>query len=126
MLEKFIDKGYAQNITIINVTNNTIPLDKTKIEIFKNFKRVKIFSSVDGIGKLCESIRAGSVWHDVNNNIQHLIELNKEYPKIFSHTEPHTVVQYANALQLDEITNWWENRKQQEIEYGFNRQQTTK
>ena len=24
------------------------------------------------------------------------------------------------------ITNWWENRKQQEIEYGFNRQQTTK
>ena len=36
------------------------------------------------------------------------IELNKEYPKIFSHTEPHTVVQYANALQLDEIVNWWE------------------
>ena len=108
MLEKFIDKGYAQNITIINVTNNTIPLDKTKLEIFKNFKRVKIFSSVDGIGELCESIRAGSVWNDVNDNIQHLIELHKEYPKIFSHTEPHTVVQYANALQLDEIVNWWE------------------
>ena len=24
------------------------------------------------------------------------------------------------------ITNWWEDRKQQEINYGFNRQQTTK
>ena len=108
LLEKLIDKGYAQNITIVNVTNNTIPLDKTKLEIFKSFKKIKIFSSVDGIGELCESIRAGSVWHDVHNNIQHLIELHKEYPKIFLHTEPHTVVQYANALQLDEIVNWWE------------------
>ena len=24
------------------------------------------------------------------------------------------------------ITNWWEDRKQQEVDYGFNRQQTTK
>ena len=24
------------------------------------------------------------------------------------------------------ITNWWEDRKQQEIEYGFIRQQTVK
>ena len=24
------------------------------------------------------------------------------------------------------ITNWWDDRKQKEIEYGFNRQQTIK
>ena len=109
MLEKFISKGYAKNITIINVTNNTIPLDDNKLDIFKQFKKVKIFSSVDGIGDLCESVRAGSKWKDVQENIKHLIELSNQYPDIFVHTEPHSVVQFANALQLDEIVNWWES-----------------
>jgi len=54
-------------------------------------------------------VRAGSKWKDVQENIKHLIELSNQYPDIFVHTEPHSVVQFANALQLDEIVNWWES-----------------
>ena len=38
--------------------------------------------------------------------------------------QPKTVQHKEKISQS--ITDWWENRKQQEIEYGFNRQQTTK
>ena len=107
MLEKLAEKGYAENIMIINVTNNTIALDDHKLDILKKFKKIKIFSSVDGIGDLCESVRAGSKWSQVEDNIKHLIELSDQYPEKFIHTEPHSVVQVANALQLDEIVNWW-------------------
>lgn len=108
-LEKLIEKGYAKNINLINVTNNTIALDDDKLRIFNCFNKIKIFSSVDGIGNLCESVRAGSIWNDVENNVKHLIELSKQQPDKFKHTEPHSVVQFANVLQLDEIVDWWES-----------------
>ena len=109
MLTKVIEHGLARNISLINVTNNTIPIDDEKLTILKEFKHVTIFSSIDGIGELCDTIRAGSKWSSVSDNIKHLIELSKEYPDKFEHTKPHTVVQFANVLQLDEITNWWES-----------------
>jgi|TARA_B110000444_G_scaffold95849_1_gene90761 sulfatase maturation enzyme AslB (radical SAM superfamily) len=109
MLDKLIEHGLSKNISLINVTNNTIPIDNKKLEMFKQFKRVTIFSSIDGVGELCDTIRAGSKWSSVSDNIKHLIELSKEYPDKFEHTKPHTVVQFANVLQLDEITNWWES-----------------
>ena len=92
---------------IINVTNNSIALDDHKLDILKQFKKIKIFSSVDGIGDLCESVRAGSIWYQGEDNLKHLIELSDQYPEKFIHTEPHSVVQVANVLQLDEIVNWW-------------------
>ena len=109
MLNKLIEHGLSENISLINVTNNTIPIDKEKLEIFKQFKHVTIFSSIDGTGELCDTIRAGSKWSEVSENIKQLIELSKEYPDKFEHTKPHTVVQFANVLQLDEITSWWES-----------------
>ncbi len=108
-LEKLIEHGIAKNITLLVVTNNTVELDETKLGIYKQFKRIKVFSSLDGIGPLCDTIRAGSKWNEVEDNIKHLIELHKQYPTQFIHTEPHSVIQFANILQLEEIVNWWED-----------------
>ena len=49
-LEKLIEHGMSPNITLIVVTNNTVPLDDNKLDILKNPKRIKSYSSVDGIG----------------------------------------------------------------------------
>ena len=108
-LNKLIENNLAKNISLIVVTNNTVQLTSDRIEIFKEFNKIKIFSSVDGIGNLCDTIRAGSKWNEVEQNIKHLIELHKEFPQQFLHTEPHSVIQFANILQLDDIVNWWEN-----------------
>ena len=108
-LNKLIENDLAKNISLIVVTNNTVQLTPDKIDTFKEFNKVKIFSSIDGIGSLCDTIRAGSKWNEVEQNVKHLIELHKEFPKQFLHTEPHSVVQFANILQLDDIVNWWEN-----------------
>lgn len=108
-LEKLIEHGLSKNITLLVVTNNTVSIDETKLNIYKQFNRIKVFSSLDGVGSLCDTIRAGSKWYEVENNIKYLIELHKEFPEQFIHTEPHSVVQFANILQLDEIVNWWES-----------------
>ena len=100
-LEKLIEHGMSSNITLIVVTNNTVELDDNKLDIFKKFKRIKVYSSLDGVGDLCDTIRAGSKWNIVEDNIKHLIELHRQYPDKFLHTEPHSVIQFANILQLD-------------------------
>ena len=111
LLERLVEHGYSNNISLVNVTNNTISLDKDKLELLDNFKTIKIYSSVDGIDDLCDTIRNGSDWKIVNNNIQQLLDLHKQNPDKFLHTEPHCVVQTSNLLQLDEIVNWWNNIK---------------
>ena len=108
-LEKLIEHGMSSNITLIVVTNNTVELDDNKLDIFKKFKRIKVYSSLDGVGDLCDTIRAGSKWNIVEDNIKHLIELHRQYPDKFLHTEPHSVIQFANILQLDELVDWWSN-----------------
>lgn len=107
LLEKIIEKGLAQNISLICVTNNTITLDKDKLDILKQFQRINIYSSVDAVDDLCGVIRAGSNWKQVSENILQLIDLHKQYPEQFIHTTPHGVVQFGNILQLGEIVKWW-------------------
>ena len=61
-------------------------------------------------------------WKDRKN--RKCPECSKIMETIEKMKQPKTVQHKEKISQS--ITNWWENRKQQEIEYGFNRQQTTK
>ena len=109
LLEKFIEKGLSKNITVIMVTNNTIALDEEKLSILKNFFKINIYSSIDATDELCDLIRAGSSWNQVNDNVLQLIDLHRQYPEQFMHTTPHGVVQFGNILQLNEVVKWWHN-----------------
>ena len=50
LLERLVEHGFSKNISLMNVTNNTISLDNDKLALLDNFKTIKIYSSVDGIG----------------------------------------------------------------------------
>ena len=69
MFEYAITKGKAKNIDIYINTNGTIYSERW-IEIFKQFRSVKLAFSIDGVGKSFDYIRYGANWNSVVENFK--------------------------------------------------------
>lgn len=96
LLEKCVALGISKRITLKYNTNLTF-LPERLIELWGNFKRVKINASVDGWGPLNDYIRHPSRWELVEKNLLALIELAKN-PRF--RLQVHTTVQVYNVLGL--------------------------
>jgi len=64
----------AQNLSpeIMYSTNTTVLQykDQSVKDLWPKFKRVQVFSSIDAVGSAAEAIRSGTVWTDVEQNLQ--------------------------------------------------------
>ena len=78
ILQKCIDSGNAKNIVITYNTNLTV-LPKKVLELWKQFKGVKILASVDGIGPLNHYIRFPADWNQIDKNLHFIDEHHEEY-----------------------------------------------
>ena len=78
ILQKCIDSGNAKNIVITYNTNLTV-LPKKVLELWKQFKGVKILASVDGIGPLNHYIRFPADWSQIDKNLHFIDEHHEEY-----------------------------------------------
>jgi len=72
LLELLIEKGYSKNITLEYNTNGTVTKfkDKNIIDIWKQFKHVKLMISIDAVGEEFEIHRHGGEWDKVKQNLQ--------------------------------------------------------
>jgi MoaA/NifB/PqqE/SkfB family radical SAM enzyme len=68
MLGFLTQSGQAKNITLFIQTNLTI-MNQEIIDLLKNFKKVVLRVSIDGIGKKQEYIRPGLSWNEFEKNI---------------------------------------------------------
>ena len=75
LLEELIDKGQAARISLMYNTNlTTIKYkDKNIIDIWHQFKNVKVLCSIDTIGKPLEYIRSGTSWTKIKLNLEQLV-----------------------------------------------------
>ncbi len=103
ILQKCIDSGNAKNIVVTYNTNLTI-LPKKILELWKQFKGIKILASIDGIGDLNHYIRYPSNWENIEKNLKFIEENHKEY-NIWE-CMLSTTVQILNIHRLDEIYNY--------------------
>ena len=69
MFEYAITEGKANDIDIYINTNGTIYSERW-IEIFKQFRSVKLAFSIDGVGKSFDYIRYGASWDSVVENFK--------------------------------------------------------
>ena len=74
---KILEYLIANNRTDINISYNTnmstLAYKKYNlIDIWQNFKNVRIDASLDGYGKHAEYIRAGTDWNQIEKNIEHI------------------------------------------------------
>lgn len=100
LLEKIIERSDASQVTVEYNSNVTTIPDRAW-KIWKNFGRVMIGASVDGIGKVDEYIRYPSRWPEIEANLD---RLDKE-PGPFRVWLAATIQVY-NALHLPDFIQW--------------------
>jgi MoaA/NifB/PqqE/SkfB family radical SAM enzyme len=96
-LEYLSTSGISKNIQLTLNTNGTVYSEKF-ISIFKNFKSVDIFLSIDDIEKRFEYQRWPAKWEKIDANIQNYARLSDNIKVEF-----YPSVSVLNILNIDEL-----------------------
>lgn len=100
-LKKSIELGYAKNQELSFNTNGTI-FREEYIDILKQFKRVVISFSIDGINDRFNYIRHHGDWKKVTDNVNNWLKYKSD--KI--HFDVAITVTNLNIFYLDELIDW--------------------
>jgi MoaA/NifB/PqqE/SkfB family radical SAM enzyme len=99
LIEKIIDKGTSKNINLYFNTNGT-HYDETYMSFLaKNFKKIEIRVSIDGINEQFEYLRYGAKYKKVIENCKKFNQLEKTDFEIICTISPY------NFLYLEEYDN---------------------
>ena len=95
--QTLIQTGLSKR-TVLEITTNCSKINKYSILMLDKslWREVRVFASIDAIGKVSEWIRYGSNWNDVTNNLEF-------YKKYASYLEIHTVITMLNITFLPEL-----------------------
>lgn len=104
LLQSIVDKNHSKNITIFCTTNGMI-VDNKVIELLKNYKKVVMIFSIDGVGKIHEYIRPGSNWEQIIHNLNKC----KLIDNIDCLVQP--TISALNILHLPELDDWCEKNQ---------------
>jgi MoaA/NifB/PqqE/SkfB family radical SAM enzyme len=96
-LEYLADSSISKNIQLILNTNGTVYSEKI-ISIFKNFKFVDLFLSIDDIEKRFEYQRWPAKWEKIDANIQNYAKLSDNIKVEF-----YPSVSVLNILNIEEM-----------------------
>ncbi len=100
ILQECINSGNAHNITITYNTNLSVLPEKV-IELWKQFKAVKLLISIDAAHELNSYIRYPSRWIDIDKNLK---RIDKEYKTLnIQEALVSTTVQILNIDKLDQL-----------------------
>jgi MoaA/NifB/PqqE/SkfB family radical SAM enzyme len=99
-LQHFIEIGKASAITL-DYNSNVSVIPNRLIDLWKNFKEVRLGYSIDGIGRVNDYIRNPSQWSEIEKNIFKLDQSLKNismWPTV-------TIMAY-NVFYIPEIIKW--------------------
>ena len=113
-LEEIIKRGYASQISLRYNTNGILISDSI-IEIWKQFKKVKVGVSLDGIGARGEYIRHPLDWKIVENN---LIKLDNAPNNI--QTNIAMAVQILNIKHVPDFIKWKVRMNFKKVNFDIN------
>ena len=99
-LEEIISRGYANNILIRYNTNGLLISDDI-IELWKNFKKVKVAVSIDDIEKRNHFIRYPADWDTIAKNLHKLDNTPDNIQVSIA-----TAIQILNIKTLPELAKW--------------------
>lgn len=75
LLQKLVDRGYAERISLNISTNCTHQMDETLIDILSKFHHLNVNLSMDGWGNKFTYLRHPGRWEQVYKNVQWFIAL---------------------------------------------------
>jgi hypothetical protein len=101
IIKEMVNRGYAGNIQVNYHTNGTI-YDPELMELWKHFKKVELFLSIDGIDKVTEYVRYPSNFGVIEKNLR-LYDDNSSDNMSFKILY---TVQALNIFYLPEFADW--------------------
>jgi len=101
LLEYCVNNGYTDIILKYNTNLTNIP--ERILDLWKNFKKIRINASIDAIGDLNRYIRYPSSWEEITNNL----DILKNIPNV--HVGIHTTVQMYNIFDLHNIIAYFKD-----------------
>lgn len=108
IMDMVISTGRAHLITLDIFTNSSwLPKDKV-LDRLKQFKKVVINLSIDGVGKVNDYIRNPSKWTDVEGAVRQWLEAKQAQPETFE-IKWHPCMSLYNVWQFPEMVDWWFN-----------------
>lgn len=99
-LEEIVRQGYADKISIRYNTNGLL-INDSLIELWTNFKKVKVGVSIDAIGERDHYIRYPSDWDTIVSNLH---KLDNSPSNI--QTNIATAIQILNIKHLPDLARW--------------------
>jgi len=113
-LEKLIASGDSKSIALRYHTNGT-KFNADIANLWKHFKEVTVWISIDGLEKSFEYQRYPAKWSVVVANVQKFQLLSKDSPNIV--IKANCTVSVLNVLELDDLLNWF---KEHNLPYHLN------
>lgn len=105
-LDIIIAGGNETHITLDIFTNTSWTPREKVISRLNKFKRVKIWLSIDGVGKTQDYVRNGSTWDKVKQSADTWCKLESNHPEIYSIILTPTLNMY-NVLTFTDVIDWW-------------------
>lgn len=113
-LKKLIASGDSTRITLRYHTNGT-KFNADIANLWKYFKEVTVYISIDGIEKSFEYQRYPAEWNVVVSNVQKFQSLSKASPNIV--IKANCTISVLNILEFDDLINWF---KEHGLPYHLN------
>ena len=105
IMKRIVDHNNAGRCDISYNTNGTFLPKQEVIDLWKNFKTVKIFFSIDAIGPAFEYIRYPGKWNQILDNIQWWKQLSEACILL----EFNVALGMHNVLYVNDLVDWIEN-----------------
>jgi len=105
IMNHWVETGHAENVSVLYTTNFSQLTYKNQhvFDLWRKFKNVKISASLDAMGTHAEYIRKGTIWKDIEDNRQAL--LNADLPMCSFDICP--TVSLMNILHLPDFHEDW-------------------
>jgi len=115
LIEECVRSGHASQIQLRYHTNLTV-LDKDLFELWKSFKKVEVFASVDGLGERNFYLRHPANWEAIERNLTILEESAPDSVLTMILYSVHALSFY----DMDLFANWLQDQKFKRVTHGFN------
>lgn len=104
-LDMMIESGRSDEIELLIFTNSSTIPKKHLIDRLSQFKDIKLYLSIDGVGKVHEYIRHKAVWDTTEKTYEKWLETELLYPNIRICFSP--TISLFNIMYIEELIDWW-------------------
>jgi molybdenum cofactor biosynthesis enzyme MoaA len=105
IMKRIVEHNNARQCAISYNTNGTFLPKQEVVDLWKNFKIVKIYFSIDAVDQAFEYIRYPGKWNQILNNFQWWKQLSETCILL----EFNVTLGMHNVLYIDDLVNWINN-----------------